>query len=228
MGEVKLLGIEASTEACSVAVCRGGEMWEQHIVAPREHTQRLLAMAQMLLGAAELGLADLDGIAFGRGPGAFTGVRIAASIVQGLAFGAQLPVIAVSSLAALAYGASDTQASCGVLAAIDARMGEIYWAGFERRGSELAAVIDERVGLARDVPLPHEGTWVGVGTGWGAYADALSVRCGPWLRRVDSAALPRASDVLRLAAPMLARGEALAPEMAIPVYLRDDVVQVSR
>lgn len=222
---MKVLAIEAATEACSVAVYHAGQIWEEHVLAPREHTQRLLAMVERLLGAAGLELTQLDGIAFGRGPGAFTGVRVAASVTQGLAFGANLPVVPVSSLAALACGAPKLEGARGVLAAMDARMGEIYWAGFEWQGEELVPVIEEQVGVPQVLPLPSEGAWIGVGAGWRVYAQALLPRCGHWLRAVDATALPRASDVARLAVPRLIRGEACAPEAALPVYLRNDVVQ---
>lgn len=225
---MNVLAIEASTEACSVAVYRAGQIWEEHVLAPREHTQRLLAMVERLLQAATLELAQLDGIAFGRGPGAFTGVRVAASVTQGLAFGADLPVVPVSSLAALAHGAPEVDGAPGVLAAMDARMGEIYWAGFQRRGEDLVPLFQEQVGAPEALPLPREGAWVGVGSGWRVYGQALLPRCGPWLRAVEAAALPRASDVAKLALPMLVRGEVCAPEMALPIYLRDDVVQSPR
>lgn len=225
---MNVLAIEASTEACSVAVYRDGQIWEEHVLAPREHTQRLLVMVQRLLIAAELKLAQLHGIAFGRGPGAFTGVRVAASVTQGLAFGADLPVVPVSSLAALAHGAPRMDGARGVLSAMDARMGEIYWAGFEWRDEALTPVIPEQVCSPQTASLPNEGGWVGVGTGWRVYADALLPRCGHWLRAVEATALPRASDVAKLAIPMLIRGEVCAPESALPIYLRDQVVQAPR
>lgn len=222
---MKVLAIEASTEACSVALYRDGEIWEQHLVAPREHTGRLLAMVEELLCTAALRLVDLDALAFGRGPGTFTGVRVAASVTQGLAFGAELPVVPVSTLAALAHGAPETENATGVLTAVDARMGEIYWAGFERRGEGLVPVIGEQVGAPAHLPLPGEGAWVGVGSGWQVYEQALVPRCGPWLKRIDAAALPRARSVVTLAVRLLAAGEYSSPQLALPVYLRDNVVQ---
>lgn len=225
---MKLLAIEASSEACSVALYRAGEIVEEHVLAPREHTQRMLTMVEGLLRSAALQLVELDAIAFGRGPGTFTGVRVAASVTQGLAFGAGLPVIPVSTLAAMAQGAMADDGASGVLAAIDARMGEIYWAGFQRRGEDLIPVIPEQVGKAERVPLPSEGKWVGVGSGWRAFGDTLVPRCRSCVNKLDVTALPRARDVARLASILLARGETCAPELAWPVYLRDDVVQLQR
>lgn len=226
--ELKLLAIEASSEACSVALLRAGEIAEEHVLAPREHTQHILAMIEGLLRSAALQLADLDGIAFGRGPGTFTGVRVAASVTQGLAFGAGLPVIPVSTLAALARGAKVEQGATGILAAIDARMGEVYWAAFQQRGEEFIPIIQEQVGSAESVPMPSEGSWVGVGSGWRVFGDTLGSRGGRCLHSVDSTALPRASAIAQLAAASLARGELCAAESAWPTYLRDDVVQVPR
>lgn len=225
---MKILALEASTEACSVALYRDGEIREQYVLAPREHTQRLLMMIAELLRTTALQLVDLDALAFGRGPGTFTGVRVAASVAQGLAFGADLPVVPVSTLAALAYGAPDIENATGVLTAMDARMGEIYWAGYARQGEDLIPVIHEQVGAPVRLSLPDTGDWIGVGSGWRVHGQALLPRCGPWLRKVDATVLPRASNVVRLAAAMLARGEACAPELALPTYLRDNVAQSTR
>ena len=124
----KLLAIDTSTEACSAALGIGGDVRERYEFAPRQHAELILPMVDALLAEGQIKLKDLDGLAFGRGPGAFTGVRIATGVIQGLAFGAGLPVVPVSSLAALAQGAAPGHSS--IMSAFDARMGEVYWGAF--------------------------------------------------------------------------------------------------
>ena len=146
---MKILALDTATEACSAALLSGdGSVYERHDIAPRRHAELILPMVDGILTEAGLGLNDLDAIAFGRGPGAFTGVRIAAGVTQGLALGAGLPVIPVSSLAALAQPALGKAAI--VLPAIDARMGEVYWAAYESDQDGLVtALAGEQVALAR-------------------------------------------------------------------------------
>ncbi len=219
----RLLAIDTATEACSAALWLDGEVREQYAVAPREHARRLLPMVETLLAEAGLALGDLDALAFGRGPGSFTGVRIAAGMAQGLAFSAGLPVVPVSTLAALAQGAaSDTRRR--LLTAIDARMGEVYWACYVAGTDGLVTPEgDERVCAPGEVPMPEGDGWYGVGSGWAAYAEPLVTRLGGVLAGSDGARYPRAGDVARLAAAAFERGEALPAERAIPVYLRDRV-----
>ncbi|UCE90616.1 MAG: tRNA (adenosine(37)-N6)-threonylcarbamoyltransferase complex dimerization subunit type 1 TsaB, partial [Pseudomonadota bacterium] len=127
---MKLLAIETATEACSVALAVDGDVRDRFEIAPRGHAGLVLPMAKALLAEAGLGLRELDALVFGRGPGAFTGLRIAAGVVQGLAYGAELPVVPVSSLATLAQGVSAQTGASDVLAVFDARMGEVYWGAF--------------------------------------------------------------------------------------------------
>jgi len=171
-----------------------------------------------LLAAASLRKAQLDVVACGRGPGAFTGVRLAVALTQGLGLALGIPVIGVSTLAALAL---DAPAEDGdrILAAIDARMGEVYLGEFERRGGTVIGLGAER--LSRPADVVAAGEWIGVGTGFAAENDALRSRVG--LRSCDAAALPHASAIARLAAAAFARGEAVAPERLEPAYLRDKV-----
>jgi len=183
-------------------------------------------MIESLLAEAGLKRRDLQGIAVGRGPGAFTGVRLAISIAQGLALGLDLPVVAVSSLAALALDAPDEVAhrDAAILAVIDARMGEVYAGAFRRRDDGLVEPLnDESVGPAEKLILPHESTWSIVGTGWSAYHSALATRLPAPPAFADAARYPQARAVLRLAQPQFADGAGVAPEAALPVYLRDKV-----
>lgn len=216
---MQILALETATDACSAALYRDGEVLERFEVAPRHHTRLILPSVEALLAEAGLALGDLDALAFGRGPGAFTCLRIAAGVVQGLALGADLPVVPVSTLAALALEVFDDSAADYALAALDARMGEVYW-GVYRRGMEEG--LEVLAGPA-GVSVPESGSCVGIGPGWQVYGE---LRCrvgegrlvGVWPER-----LPRASAVARLAAEKFARGEAVAPEQALPVYLRERV-----
>ena len=224
---MRLLALDTATECCSVAVLSEGRMLSREVELARGHAERILPMIDELLAAAGMSLRSLDAIAFGRGPGSFTGVRLAASVTQGLAFGTGLGVVAVSDLRALAQRALDEDGSVTrILACNDARMQEVYWGCFERGTHGLAVERSpERVGPAASVQLPP--SWAdatGLGRGFAAYSilKALPgvVVPGDWDRL-----LPRAVEVARLAVPELAAGRLLAPEAAVPVYLRDDVAR---
>lgn len=222
---MKLLAIETATEACSAALWVDGELTARYRVAPREHTRLILPMMDVLLTEAGLRLTDLDALAFGRGPGAFTGVRIAASVIQGAAFGADLPVVPVSTLAALAQHGIDAGAE-RVLAALDARMGEVYWGAFRADAQGLAeAAGAERVLAPGAVPIPEGGDWRAVGAGWSAYRDLLLARLGHCASAVSADVYPAASEVARLAVRDFAAGLTVPAEQALPVYLRDKVAE---
>ena len=216
-----LLALDTATEACSVALLHEGRLLSRYDVIPRLHAQRLLPMVQELLGEAGIALSAVDAIAFGRGPGAFTGVRIAIGVVQGLAFALQRPVQPVSILAVLAQRAYRERGVEQVATAIDARMDEVYWGCYRLEAGEMRLAGSEAVLPPEQVSLPRvaEGEWFGAGTGWG-YADRLAVR--PTLG-MDASLLPHAEDLLRLAEFAWARGEAVDAEAAQPVYLRDKV-----
>ncbi len=215
-----LLALDTATEACSVAVLHDGRCLSDYQVIPRLHAQRLLPMIQHLLSEAGLSLSQLDGIAFGRGPGAFTGVRIAIGVVQGLAFALQRPVLPVSNLAALAQRAWREQGATQVASAIDARMDEVYWGCYRLEQGEMRACQDEAVLPPEAVHLPmgEASEWFAAGTGWGSHAARL-----PQVPRQQADLLPHALDILQLARFAWQRGEALPAEQAQPVYLRDNV-----
>jgi tRNA threonylcarbamoyladenosine biosynthesis protein TsaB len=217
---MKLLAFETATEACSVAVYIDGEVRERFELAPRRHAELALPWAGQLLAESGIAKAQLDAIAIGRGPGAFTGVRLAIAIAQGIALALDRPIVPVSTLAVLAMRSPGER----VLAAIDARMGEVYSAAFARNGADLVALSGECVGAAADVRLPDgAGAWHGVGSGFAAGDGALQRQLAASLATVDAAALPHAADVAQLAALAFARGEALAPERVEPAYLRNNV-----
>ncbi len=221
----KLLAIDTSTEACSAALLVGDDVGERYQVAPRAHARLILSMVDELMTEAGLRPQQLDAVAFGRGPGAFTGVRIAAGVVQGIAFGADLPVVPVSSLAALAQEAMDDDGEDQVLAAIEARMGEVYWGAYRRDGEGYARRLgEEEVASAADVVVPDAGDWAGAGSGWGAYGEALTRRLDGRVTRCLPERFPRARAVARLGARGWRCGEGVAPHEALPVYLRNKVV----
>ena len=222
---MKLLALETSTQACSAALSIDGDIHEQFEIAPRGHGQLILNMVDQLLAEAQLQAGQLDGIAFGRGPGAFTGVRIATAVVQGIAFGADLPVVPVSSLAALAQGAYRQGRHRAVLAAFDARMEEVYWGAFEEKAGLMVACGAERVCPPQDVVMtPAVADWVGAGDGWQAYPEALKAACGD-VPLCHHDTFPHAQDIARLALPQLVDGETVMAEQALPIYLRDNVVK---
>ncbi|HBX55605.1 tRNA (adenosine(37)-N6)-threonylcarbamoyltransferase complex dimerization subunit type 1 TsaB [Pseudomonas sp. UBA2684] len=216
-----LLALDTATEACSVALLHDGQVLSHYEVIPRLHAQRLLPMIQQLLAEAGVPLAALDAIAFGRGPGAFTGIRIAIGVVQGLAFALERPVLPVSNLAVLAQRAQRERGVSQVAAAIDARMDEVYWGCYRSEQGEMRLAGSEVVLPPEQVCLPRDaaGEWFGAGTGWGTYAARLPVN----VNAQDAALLPHAEDLLSLARFAWARGEAVSADEAQPVYLRDKV-----
>ncbi len=221
---MKLLAFETATEACSVALYLDGEVHERFELAPRRHAELSLPWAEALLAEAGIARAQLDAIAVGRGPGAFTGVRLAIALAQGIALALDRPVVPVSTLAVLA-AAAPLDGPARILAAIDARMGEVYAGAFQRDGDALTALGAERV-LPPAAVEPLDGPaggWQGVGTGFGAADGLLVQRLQPALAQADATALPRAGVLARLAVAAFARGEAVAPERAEPAYLRDNV-----
>jgi tRNA threonylcarbamoyladenosine biosynthesis protein TsaB len=220
---MKLLAIDSATEACSAALFMDGEIHERFEVIGRGHAGRLLPMVDELLTEARLTTSDLDAIAFGRGPGGFTGLRIAAGIAQGLAAGSRRRVLPVSNLAAVAAAATRRAGVDRVLVCMDARMGQVYWAAFDCCGPLPVAITEERLSGPTDVSPPGDVAWYGAGHGFGGYPE-LEVRLGPRLCGVDPSILPRAAEIARIAAVDLAEDRGLDAGRALPVYLRDDVV----
>ncbi len=222
---MNLLAIETATEACSVAVCVGDHVVQRHEIAPRRHAELLLPWIDELLAEAGIGKRQLDAIAVGRGPGAFTGVRLAVAAVQGIALALDRPVLPISTLAALALEA-DATGGQHVLAAIDARMGEVYLGAFVIDDFGLPQPVGAERLLTPDQPdLPGDGRWIGVGSGFAAQDAALQQALSERLLRCDPSALPRATAVARIARAMLDAGQAIAPDALEPAYLRNKVAQ---
>lgn len=216
---MKLLAVETSTEACSVAISIDGKIHER-IDHGQHHSDVILGMVQQVLAESGLSLKQLDAIAFSRGPGSFTSLRIGAGVVQGLAFGANLPVVPVSSLAALAQSVDAPK----VLVAFDARMNQVYWGAYVKNKKGLVELQGQEIVIAPvDVPLPEGNGWVGAGSGWDVYADLLARKLGGCLTEWRAKIFPTSRAVATLGTAAFAAGQAVSPEQAIPVYVRDEV-----
>jgi len=224
VSELRILAVETATEACSAALYIDGDVIQRYQLAPRQHVALILPFVDELFSEAGMTVNQLDAVAFGRGPGSFTGLRIAAGITQGIAFGADLPVIPVSTLAALAQGAARQAGATRVLAALDARMQEVYWGAFCRDESGLMSLVgEEAVCAPGSVEQPDGGDWQAAGDGWSSYRDALIARLGFEPADGLDSLKPQATDVAVLGAARFAAGEVVPPEQAAPIYLRDQV-----
>ncbi len=220
---MKLLAIETATELCSAALAIDDDCRFQQALAPRQHTALILPMVDQLLQEADIKIQDLDAIAFGQGPGAFTGVRIAISVVQGLAYAHSIPVIPISTLAALAQQFAAQYDH--VAAAMDARIKEVYFGLYQKNQTGLMqAVTTEQVCSPAAIEAVPNAKWFGVGSAWTQYAATLEQKLSPHLIGFEATALPCAKEIIELAAPALLKGDTVAVEKALPVYLRDQVV----
>ena len=220
---MNLLALDTSTEFLSLALQVGDEKGCDKTYTHYQHagqaaSQLVLPQIQALLDSANIKLQDLDGIAFGAGPGAFTGVRVACGVAQGLGFGAGLPVVVVNTLLALAQTSGENK----VIACLDARMGEIYHAAFVREDGEWIELSKTIVCKPEAAPV-LEGVWAGVGSGWATYGEALSQIYAQNLAQVLHNATPTAEAILQLAAPIFAAGLAKPASEAMPIYIRNRV-----
>ncbi|MDC0611546.1 tRNA (adenosine(37)-N6)-threonylcarbamoyltransferase complex dimerization subunit type 1 TsaB [Vibrio sp.] len=221
----KILAIDTSTENCSVALMIDEQCYVRRSVAPRDHTKKVLPLVDELLKEAQLTLKDLDALAFGCGPGSFTGVRIGIGIAQGLSFGADLPLIPVSTLKAMAQGCFRTTGAKFVAPAIDARMAEVYWARYARQDNGEWTIIDQEAVIAPQLLVDSlagdSETWVSAGTGWETYGDTLSGL--PFDTTASEVLYPDAEDIANIARFEWLNGNTVSAEDAAPVYLRDNV-----
>lgn len=219
---MKILAIDTSTELCSAALYHDSEICSHEILAPREHTQRILPMVEDLLASSQLSLSQLDALAFGRGPGSFTGVRIGIGIAQGLAFGADLPMIGVSTLASMAQGVFAEHEAQLAYTAIDARMNEVYWAVYKNQQG--LAVLEAEEQVIKPELITHRAVagMMAVGTAWEAYSQALAPVLGG-AELSNKVKFGNAKYMLPLALESLQQGLVVSPENAEPVYLRDTV-----
>lgn len=222
---MKLLAIDTSATACSVAIQIDDEVNVLHELAPMQQAQKILPMIDALLKASHLTLNQLDALAFGCGPGSFTGVRIAVSVMQGLGYAANLPLIPISSLAALAQAAYAELGWKKLLVAVDARIQEVYWGAYQVNHQDRVELIGkEIVCKPAEIPpiLPAE-EWCGVGNGWEVYADQIAYHP----LKIDTSRLPMASAILTLAQEKYENRDWVSAETALPTYLRDDVARKS-
>jgi tRNA threonylcarbamoyladenosine biosynthesis protein TsaB len=221
---MKILAVETSTEYCSVALWQDGTVSERCELVGQKHSEVLMAMLDAVLKDAGLRVRDVDGIAFGKGPGSFTGVRIACGVAQGLALGIDAKTVGVCTLQALAEASGHDK----VIAALDARMGELYLAAYEKRNGEWATAVEPCLCKADTAPAVTGDNWFGAGSGFGvnlstSSGQSLSVRYGTQLIGMDAQAMPQAGAVARLAAGEFAGGNAVDAALALPLYLRDKV-----
>jgi tRNA threonylcarbamoyladenosine biosynthesis protein TsaB len=216
-----LLAIETSGTVGSLALRRAAMVHERSIGSPREQAEQLLPLVAELLRAADVTIEQVDGIVFGRGPGSFTGLRIATAIAQGLALAAQKPVVGISSLAAVAQHALDVNGIARSLVCIDARMGEVYFGSFEAEQGLVRARGPERLATPNQVAAPQWQRWSALGGGFAAHARALA-GVARQAETVVTDIAARARDLLRLADRALSEGGAVSATAARPTYLRDD------
>lgn len=224
---MRILALDTSTEYLSLALqlVKEGDSTMLHfdMLAGQSHSQQVLPQIRALLNEANIELTDLDGIAFGAGPGSFTGVRIACGVAQGLAFGANLPVVSVNTLMALAEASFKECGAVKVIACLDARMGEVYHAAFEKKEDIWQEVTPSGLFKPQAVPTVDGSDWVGAGSGWLTYGEQLSAIYGSQIKQILPQALPTALAVLSIAQPLFAAGLAKPAAEAAPIYIRNKV-----
>jgi tRNA threonylcarbamoyladenosine biosynthesis protein TsaB len=220
---MKLLALDSSASACSVAIMQDDEIAMQHQVAPMQQAQLILPMIDEIMQQSNVSFDQLDALAFGCGPGSFTGVRIAASVIQGLAYATELPIIKISSLAATAQAAFTDLGWKKLLVAMDARISEIYFGAYAVNARGLVELMGEESISAPDkIIFPAGDNWYGVGNAWEVYHIAYQPS------RIDASRLPMASAIATLAKEKFQNKEWTALEDAIPAYLRNNVAEKSR
>ena len=221
---MRILALDTSTEYLSLALLLDGQRHVRALHAGQTHSQHILPLLRELLIEAGIEMNDLHGIAFGAGPGSFTGLRIGCGVAQGLAFGADLPVVGISTLLALAHGEEAQRSNATrVIACLDARMGEVYHAAYVREGDSWREVCAP--GLYKPEAVPEmEGTgWTGLGSGWAAYAEALQAAYDGQTDNIFAQAYPHALAIAELAVPMFAAGQGVTAAEAAPIYIGNKV-----
>lgn len=223
----RILAIDTVSQMCSVALQSEERTFYREQRAPQQHTALVLDMIQSVLDEARLEFVKLDAIAFSRGPGSFTGLRICAGVAQGLALAHNLPVLPVSSLAILAQGGWRETQQPQILACMDARKNEVYVACFKHQDGIMCLSGEEQVIAPSQVCTPGSGSWLGIGNGFSSYAHELRENRQVNVNKVISNAEPLARDMLPLALAMYKQDLTVAAGLALPVYLRDNVAQPS-
>jgi tRNA threonylcarbamoyladenosine biosynthesis protein TsaB len=216
---MRVLALDTSTEYCSVALWKDGLVTERSDLVGQKHSELLMVMLDALLRDARVKLAQLDGIAFGKGPGSFTGVRIACGATQGLALGANLPVAGVCTLEALAEASGKSR----VIAALDARMGEVYHAAYEKHDDVWTVVSEPCLCKPQNAPSLSGVDWYGIGSGFAAHGVALNAKYAGQLQGEDGTTVPQAAAIAALGAAQFSLGHGVDAALALPLYLRDKV-----
>ncbi|MEY4717995.1 MAG: hypothetical protein RL563_613 [Pseudomonadota bacterium] len=225
---MKLIAVETSTDACSAALFIDGDIREKFAIAPREHTKLILPMIDELMAEAQLVPSQLDAVALSRGPGSFTGIRIATGVAHGIALGVDVPVALVSTLASMAQALFNRDEEVNLAyTALDARMSEVFWGIYRRDSLGLAELLDEETVIPPSNVSCCQQPGHGIGSGWRTYRECLLARLAPWVQSIDDEVWPRAACIAQLGAYQYAQGRAVAVEQAMPVYLRDKVAKKS-
>ena len=221
----KIIAIDASSEACSAALLMDNEIYERSEVVPRKHTELILPMVDEVLAEGGVSLNQVDAIAFNRGPGSFTGVRVSTSVTQGLAFALDLPVIPVSGLTTVAQGAWRNSKQKNLLVILDARMNEVYWACYQHQQGAMKLLGEEHVSPVSAINKPTEGEWIAVGNGVSVYnKDIQALVADSDISLSADTVNPQARDVAELAKIEFVAGNMVSAMDAQPVYIRDKVV----
>lgn len=222
---MNILALDTCTESCSAALLHRGELFECVEMTQRGHSDLILGMLDNVLSQAGISISAIDALAFGRGPGSFTGVRVGVGVAQGIAFARDIPVIPISSLSAVAQGAADELNIDHIAVAMDARMGEVYCASYQRKNGLVSLIDKERVCPPENFSPDSERDWVGIGTGWAEYDAILREGFANHLAQVSVSHYPRAASIIKLAEIEAEAGRLLRAEQAMPVYLRNNVAK---
>jgi len=222
-----ILSLDTSTEACSAAVISGKTEVSRFEIAPRQHANKILQMIHEVLEEGNLSLSEVDAIAVGQGPGSFTGVRLGIGVAKGLSFGADIPVIPVSTLKALSMAYASPLSDTVIVSAIDARMSEVYWAVY--KGPNRDILTNDSLSRPENIsalpPSAFTGCAIGLGSGFGAYKDALVNSLELEFQDIQSDCYPEAIHIAKAALPLFLNGQTIKSEELSPVYLRNDVVR---
>lgn len=217
---MNILALDTSSKACSIAIAVGDQIYSKHLIAPMQQSQLILPLINELLKSADLHSKDINAIAFGRGPGSFTGIRIAVSVAQGLGYAHNIPLIPISSLAILAQTSYQEKGWQKIQVVTDARLNEIYTGSYQVNSKGLAQLMgDEKVIPPQNLTLPNNTDWYGAGDGWISYHSKISCQ----VIEMDGNCLPNATAMISLAKDLWESGQTVPPEAACPVYLRDNV-----
>jgi tRNA threonylcarbamoyladenosine biosynthesis protein TsaB len=216
---LNILAFETSTEYCSLALWFHNKMYTKEIQADQQHSKLLLPMLQKLLAETEVSLTQLDGIAFGAGPGSFTGLRIACGVAQGIAFANDLPIVGISTLKALAHKIDHNK----MVVALDARMHEIYYAAYTKTSDDWQTIIEPVVCPPSQAPLLAGDNWIGCGSGFDVYKKELSSHLNGQIFHIHTGLFPHAQEVAQLAIKTFQEGSGDSPDNVAPIYVRNKV-----